>query len=275
MKNVFLSVVIICALTIAGVGGVFADYQDIETSHDNYFETGSLDLLVSDMQGNLWEDPNVPVVIDADNIMPECQNKSFHFNLENVGDYEQGTGWVYLHVKNAIYSDSGRTEPEDAVERNNALGHGNNPIGELADGTFITSPGWGANLDELGYHMEVAILTAPGVVGTPPSLGDYTNVDLSDYDLNGDGYIKFNELVCNQILIGELDSEETIYVWISLWFQDIPEEHLRVDLDYFDESNPAEAKWNDWPTNALQDDQVDFDISFELFQFLLPPPNNG
>ena len=264
--------VIVCALAVAGIGGVFADYQDIETSNNNYFETGSLDLLVSDSQGTYWEDPNVPMIISADDFMPECQDKSFHFDLHNAGVYTQGTGYVYFHIKNAVYSDTGRTEPEDAVERNNDLGHGNNPIGELANGTFITSPGWGANLDELGYHIEVDLYTRETESG-PGST--WVAVNLDDYDTNGDGVIKFNELVCNQILICELDSEESIFVKFDLWFQDVPEEHPRVNQDYFDETNPTEAKWNDWPTNALQDDQVDFDISFELFQFLLPPPNDS
>ena len=251
MKNIFLAVVIVCALAVAGIGGVFADYQDIETSSDNYFETGTLDLLVS-QRDVLYEDPNVPMLVSTDDFMPECEDKSYHFDLHNAGVYTQGTGWVYIHIKNAIYSDTGRTEPEDAVERNNDLGHGNNPIGELADGTFITSPGWGANLDELGYHIEVGIYTR--ALETDP----WVAVDLSAYDTDPeDGVIKFNEFVCNQLLIGELDSEETIYVKIDLWFQDVPEEHPRVDQDYFPGTT---SKFNDWPTNALQDDQVEFDI---------------
>ena len=254
MKNIFLAVVIVCALAVAGIGGVFADFQDIETSHNNYFETGSLDLKVS-QHDVLYDDPNVPALVTTDDFMPECEDKSYHFDLHNAGDYIQGTGWVYVHFKNAVYTDPGRTEPEDAVE-----GVNNNPIGELEDGTFIYSPGWGANLDELGYHIEVAIYTRALETDL------WVAVDLSAYDENDDGYIKFNEVVCNQMLIGELDSLETIYVKIDVWFQDIPEEHDRVKLDLFP---GTEGKFNDWPTNALQNDKVTFDISFELFQFKL------
>ena len=259
MKSIFLSVVVICALAIAGIGGVFADYQDIETSEDNYFETGSLDLLVS-QRGVMYEDPNVPRLVNTDDFMPECEDKSYHFDLHNAGVYTQGTGWVYLHFKNAVYTDTGRTEPEDAVE----LGLSDHPIGELDNGTFIYSPGWGDNLNELGYHIEVDLYTRP------TESDDWVAVNLDAYDINpADGVIKFNEMVCNQILICELDSEETVYVKIDLWFQDIPEEHPRVDMDLFPGTM---GSFNDWPTNALQDDQVDFDISFELFQFALPLP---
>ena len=259
MKKVLLVVVVLCALAVAGIGGVFADYQDIETSHLNTFETGSLDLLVS-QRGVLYEDPNVPTIIDTEDFMPECIDKSFHFDLHNAGVYTQGSGWVYFHIKNAIYSDTGRTEPENAVER----GLDDHPIGELADGTFVYSPGWGDNLNELGYHMEVDLYTR--ALETDP----WVAVNLDAYDLNADGIIKFNELVCNQILICELGSEETVYVKFDLWFQDIPEEHIRVDLDLFP---GTDGKFNDWPTNALQDDKVEFDISFELFQFALPLPD--
>jgi hypothetical protein len=250
-KSIVLTVVAVTALAIAGFGGVFADYQDIETSEDNYVETGSLDLKVS-YRDVLYDDPNVPILVTLDNVMPECQDKSFHFDLHNAGVYEQGTGWVYFHVKNLVCTDTGRTEPEDAVEL------GTNPIGEKTDGTFVYSPGLGTNSCMLIDHLRFDVYTSP--TGT----GNWTQVDLSAYDLNGDYDLKMNEIVCNQVLICELDSQETIYAKIDLWFQDIPEEDLGYDL--FDE-NTDEVKFNDWPTNALQDDQVEFDISFELFQF--------
>jgi hypothetical protein len=267
MKNIFLTVVVICALTIAGVGGVFANYQDIDVSHNNYVETGDLDLKVS-KGGYLYDSPNIPVIIDADNFMPECQDKSFHFDLHNAGDYEQGTGWVYVHFKNLVFTDTGKTEPENAVEL------GLTPIGEKMDGTLVYAPGGGLGLDygtaggELARHISVAILINPvsGDITDP----NWTRVDLSAYDNDpADGVIKLNELECEQILVSELDSGDTLYVWVATILQDIPEEHPDIGEDLFDEAT-EEAKWNDWPTNALQNDKVTFDISFELFQFQLP-----
>lgn len=262
MKSVFLSIVVICALAIAGIGGVFANYQDIETSEDNYVETGDLDLKVS-YKGVDYDDPNVPMLISADNFMPECMDKSFHFDLHNAGDYDQGTGWVYFHFKNLKFKDTGRSEPEIAAEM------GRTPIGESYDGTFIYADpplgyGWGTLNGALADHISVNILTGPD----PFPGGTFTQLDLSAYDANGDGVIKLSELVCEQVLIGELDSGETIYVWVSLWLQDVPEGTLGYNL-FHSNSHPEEAKWEDWPTNALMNDQVTFDISFELFQFEL------
>jgi hypothetical protein len=65
--------------------------------------------------------------------------------------------------------------------------------------------------------------------------------------------------------LGNLPPCVPLHVKVDLMLEDIPEEALGYDL--FDESIPSEAKWNDWPTNALQNDEVTFDIALELFQF--------
>jgi len=50
---------------------------------------------------------------------------------------------------------------------------------------------------------------------------------------------------------------------MSLRAVDLPEESL--NFDYFDEDIEAEAKWNNWPTNATQNQKLFFDIAFEMF----------
>ena len=266
MRSIFLTVVVVCALGIAGIGGVFANYQDIDISSGNYVETGDLDLKVSDAQGTLWDTPNIPSLVYADNFMPECTDKSFHFDLHNAGTYEQGTGYVYMHIKNLTFEDTGRTEPEDAVEL------GLNPIGELPDGTTVALSGpdgppngplgefFGTGAGgELADHLRFHVYTS--VDGG----NNWVQINLNALDANDDGEVKLSEVVCNQIFISELDSQADIDVKIDLWLQDIPEEALEYDLF------PAGSPWSDWPTNGLQNDKVIFDISFELFQFLIPP----
>ena len=267
MRNIFLTVVVVCALAVASIGGVFADYQDIEVSSNNYIESGDLDLKVSypSGAGAVWYDTPVPAVIHGDNFMPECTDKSFHFDLHNAGIYEQGTGYVYIHFKNLVFTDTGKPEPENVAELGGV-------IGELADGTIVTLPAgnalgvdWGTANGKLAEHMRVTIFTSP--TGT----GGWTEVDLSAYDANTDGHIKLDELVCNQIYLGVLDSLDDMWVWVSLMLQDVSEDDL--GYVYFDKTIPAEAKWNDWPTNALMNDKVEFDVSFELFQFMQHTPN--
>ena len=47
MKSIFLSVVVICALVISGLGGTLAGWSDTEEAQDNVIVTGSLDLKVN------------------------------------------------------------------------------------------------------------------------------------------------------------------------------------------------------------------------------------
>ena len=49
---------------------------------------------------------------------------------------------------------------------------------------------------------------------------------------------------------------------IEVHFPDIPEDEL--GYNYFDESDPDQAKWDHWPTNAYQGDKVTFDTEFWL-----------
>jgi hypothetical protein len=264
-KSIILTVVAITALAIAGLGGVFADYSDIETSHGNYLETGDLDLVVT-YAGLEWEDPIVPVLVNAANIMPECYDKSFHFDLHNVGNYTQGGGFAYIHIKNIECSDNGKTEPELAAET------GATPIGEDKDGNPVYAD---PPLGEYGENCTLSQWIDFAVYVSPNKNGPWTAVNLSALDKNGDGNIKLNEVECTEIFLGDvaklvsalgnLPPCVTLYVKVDLMLEDIPEEALGYNL--FDERIPSEAKWNCWPTNALQNDEVTFDIALELFQF--------
>ena len=267
MKSIFLSVVVICALAIAGIGGVFADYQDIDVSYDNYFETGDLNLMVS-QAGNDYDSPNIPMIVAVNDGMPECSDKSFHFDLYNSGNYTQAPyGYVYLHVKNLACEGNGKTEPELAAETAATA------IGELEDGTIVwatldgTDNGtpvigrdYGENC-ELAEWIEVRIS-----IGDSPGTTQF--MDLSTYDNNSDNITSLAELVCHKVYLAYLPSQARKYLGIHTRLLDIPEEFFNVDL--FDETNDEEKMWNDWPTNALQNDKAMFDIAFELFQFQLP-----
>ena len=79
MKSMFLSVVVICALVIAGVGGTLADFSDIETSPDNFFKTGALDGKYSDHLGNLYDDTNQVTLFTAADAWP-CHDDSYYFD---------------------------------------------------------------------------------------------------------------------------------------------------------------------------------------------------
>ncbi|MGB2728297.1 MAG: hypothetical protein WBD09_07450 [Halobacteriota archaeon] len=261
-KAILMSILMIGVVATAA-GVTFADFSDIETSMDNTMRIGSLDLVVSHM-GYEYEDPEVPVLMDLTDIMPECTDKSMDFDLHNIGESSQGGGHAYLHFKNIDCFGIEKTEPECVAETGMNCKGDVVPVGELEDGTYVYVDGIGADYGEnceVSKHIEVQNIFT----------GDYPpneHVDLTGYDKNGDGYVTLDEIVCEQIYLGPLPGGATMYVSVHLRLMDIPEEYFGLDL--FDEDNLAEAKWNDWPTNALQKDGIEFDVSFELLQ--INPP---
>lgn len=268
MKSIFLSVVVICALAIAGIGGVFADYQDIDVSYDNYFETGDLNLMVS--QGGLdYDSPNIPMIVAIPNAMPECSDKSCHFDLYNSGNYtQQPYGYVYMHFKNLACMGNGKTEPELAAETAATA------IGELKDGTIVwatldgTDNGTPVIDGDYGENCELAEWIEVNISLKVPAGSAPVFMDLSCFDNNSDNWTSLAELICHKIYLAPLDAGARIDVGIHTRLLDIPEEHFQVNL--FDENDPDEKLWNDWPTNALQNDKAMWDIAFELFQFKIP-----
>jgi hypothetical protein len=239
MKNMLLSVVVVTTLVIAGVGGMLADFSDSEEEMGDILQAGSMDLKVDGM-----DDPNLmPRIIR--NMIPE---KSYHFEKTVAND---GTidGHLYIHIKNVMCEETDdkgfKPEPEIVAEQGGK--HGQEIV-----------PGVGERCD-MEKHIRVEILY------------DGVAVDLSQYDANGDGEVKLDELECFQAYLGILEQcgvEHTIR--FGFWLQDVPEEYYGLDI--FDETDPHEIKWNWWPTNCYMGDTVTFDILFELLQTDYEPP---
>ncbi len=299
MKKIIMSLMVIAVTAGLIGGGLLADFSDIETSRDNYFSSGSMDLRVSDYLGVEYDDPRVPAFFQITDAWP-CCSKDIVLDLHNAGQGFQWVPYAYLHIKNlecyGVEPEKGgilcpdgmlKPEPEYAAE------FGLNPVGEKADGSFVypcvdpTQPASATNPSLLGgtygencefsKHVDVKIFIAgpypydlyDSSSEVPPT--DWVPLDLSKYDTDpADGVVKMNELVCHQIELAQIPSCNEIWVNIVLHLQDIPEAWFGWDL--FDETNPAEAKWDHWPTNALMKDGMEFDMSFELLQNRLPDP---
>ena len=319
-RNVILAVVAIVALAIAGTGGLFADFSDIEISEDNYFSTGSLDLAVSNYMGTHYNGENIPILYEQEDAWP-CCDKSRFFDLENVGQGAQSEPCIYIHFKNfdcywvqpkdysTIWVDASGTVVSEPA---NAPGHGMpqgtlpdfpKPLtepeyvaelggiaGEDADGNTVRVTGVGlcyGETCELPEHIDVLMWVAgpwpdddKPVTSSDVNAGDWEPV-IGMPDPDGDGKTMLSELECQELLLatasnpeGKLPCNEGIWVHMALHFNDFDEEDAYalglIPDTYFDETIPAEAKWDHWPTNALQKDGVLFDIAFELLQNCLP-----
>ena len=90
MKKILLSLMMISLVGVA-VGAGFADFSDSETSFENVFQTGSLDLKVNDQ-----DDPVLPKV-RCECVAP-CKSYDFPFTLESHSQCVSGV--AYIHIKN-------------------------------------------------------------------------------------------------------------------------------------------------------------------------------
>jgi hypothetical protein len=227
------------ALVAGLLGGVFADFSDSEEEMGDTLQAGSMDLKV-----NGADDPDVlPFAISG---MIPCKYYDVTKMVQNMGTIN---GWLYLHIKNVECTetdDKGFTpEPERVAQWGGK--HGQKEV-----------PGVGERCD-MEKHIDVEILY------------DGVAVDLSQYDADGDGVIKLDELECYQILIAQLEECGAPHdVTFIFHLQDVPEAYYGLDI--FDETDPHEIKWDHWPTNCYMGDTVSFDILFELLQTDYTPP---
>ena len=309
MRNIILSIVVLSTLVVAGVGGTLADFSDIEISEDNYFSTGALDLVVSNNLGTEYPDdaPTFYMVSDA---LP-CCDKSVFLDLHNYGQGFQSDPYLYLHIKNLecgwvmpkkpyawLDDNCNKVDAPDPLPSEGDFGTGyprpvtepeyrsecGGVVGELEDGTAVEVEGMGefGEQCELSRHVGVIFIeiagpyphdSAPATSADVPS-ADWRTVDLSDYDDDPvDDVIKINELVCEEIPLGQLRACNKVWLHISLHLQDYDEEDAFADGvindTYFAETYP-EFKWDHWPSNAYQKDYMMFDMAFELLQHEVP-----
>ena len=108
MKNIFLSIVVICALAVAGVGGVLADWTESD-SGDYCFTAGYLNLVL-DVNGSAIDQDDIGSIICAEGFEPGWHmEKTLSFHV--YGD-DTVTG-ANLSVNSTFLNDEmTRYEPE-------------------------------------------------------------------------------------------------------------------------------------------------------------------
>lgn len=282
MRNVFLSVVIIAALVTAGLGGTFAHFSDTEESLENFIQTGSLDLKVSDVNGVLYDDApygeGVPQLIFALDLEPK-QSKDYKWDLQNAGQPEGDPAWVYMHIKKikcedivphkgGVLAPNGKIKPEPEV------------VAEFGGRVGQTDvPGVGPDFGctgDLEKHIHMRIWYDENGNGT-----------LDTGEVKHDG--KMDEIICKNLMLGRLDKCWTRDVHADVRLQDIDEDDLIAagilpdpwagnppaghDGGWFDGNDPDIQRkcWDKWPTNALMKDKITFSILFSLVDGDEPP----
>jgi len=254
MKSILLSLLVVSALVAAGIGGTLADFSDSEEELGDALQAGSLDLKVNDA-----DDPDVmPFTIST--IIPD-KWYDVAKSVKNVGTID---GWLYLHIKNAVCNETNDKDLDgDGVIENGAGVMDDKPepekvaeFGGKVGQQMVTGLGERCDMEK---HIAVEIW-----FGTDPSdETTMTQIDLSQYDKDGNGDIKLDELVCEQILIDQLPQCGAEY-FVNFKF---------LLQDVLDPNWPGDPKFAYWPTNCYMGDTVTFDVLLELLQTDYTPPS--
>jgi len=117
---------ILVAVSLIGVS--FSKFSDIETSANNTFQAGTLDLKV-----NNSDDPQI-VTIALSNMKPGQDSGYYKFIVKNVGSL---AGKHYVHFVIHANDDNNLTEPESACDSTGGAGQGE--LGQYLKYTI----GWG------------------------------------------------------------------------------------------------------------------------------------
>jgi predicted ribosomally synthesized peptide with SipW-like signal peptide len=290
MKSIFLSVVIISALVISGLGGTLATWSDSETSWDNYITTGSVDLLVNGADDEPYGE-GVPAKVTITDMIPCNWYGPYQVDLWNAGQHD-GVVATFIHLKNLVCSNIAPREGSGYPDYNITSGPWKKPEPELVaeyggwvNSNYVTGVGRTGDECSMATHVRVAITNDTNAPGT----GGYDPVNV---ETTADWLDKYS---CNEIYLFDLEEDETRTIY--LWFKLIQESEEDYGYDYIDDppwwtgdDNDPEFGWddpdfdqkllhwykfNDWPSWALMKDKVRFDLEFDVSLFNhaeLPPP---
>lgn len=271
MRNVFLSVVVICALLVAAIGGTVAGFSDTERSLENYVEIGNMDLKVS-VNGDEYDDP-VPAIVDAGLLWP-CESADFGFDLHNLSDNTDEVAYAYMRIKDfdcyQVYTPKfekpDKPEPERVAERG----------GWLANTRIEGMGPWGQNCT-LADFVEICITYEKTVMaGNNTPWGGVGTVYLSDM-IPADWEEGDDPDTIKWIYLGEISGCQTKYGNIGVHFSNWSEEMWNARASMVSENMPPcpyyfanDLPFNDWLTNLFQNDGVEFTIEFALTADVIP-----
>ena len=267
MKNVFFSVVIICALMIAGIGGTFATWSDSETSASNVITTGSVDLKVNGEDDLPWGN-GVPSKVSIDCMVPTRMYGPFEVELWNAGICDTASA-AFIHLKDACCSNA----PPKVDDAGDTTGYLCPETGDLKPEPELVA--------EFGGKVDCRMVDGIGAaVGDTCSMKSHVRMWVV---VDDPGYCPVwndtDPLVVIENMLINLECVET-YLFdlvpceprtIYLWFSLIQESEEDYGFDYF--ADPGDVgfdemewlKFNDWPSWSLMRDKVTFSLEFDLW----------
>jgi len=256
MKSIFLSVVVICALAVAGLGGTLATWSDSETSLDNKITTGSVDLQVNYADDLPWG-TGVPTKVEIDCMVPCKLYGPYIIDLWNAGQCEVPSH-AFIHFKDMCCSNAPPKE---------GSGYPCPDTGDMKPEPELVA--------EFGGKVNCKEVPGIGRTGDECSMKSHIYcyvMDMETGDILYEG--KMIEFECEELPLFDLWPCEPRS--IGLWFHLQQESEEDYGYDFF--ADPGDVgynelewlKFNDWPSWAMMKDVISFSIEFDLW--LEDPP---
>lgn len=276
-KSIILAVVVVVALALAGVGGVFATWSDSEVSANNTIMTGSLDLKVNGADDAPWG-AGVPSKVALECMVPEKLYGPFEVELWNAGQCQFPSAAFISFKDYQCFNIEPKVNPYP--DGGSAFWPAGETTGYVCPVTRDLKPE-PELVAEFGGKVDCT--TVPGVGGP---LGDTCSmlsaVEITVTDVRGNviiGPTVIGSLIGQEIYLFDLwpCQAQTIYLWFSLYqFTEedfgynyfLTPEELGIDPDEYPEEYWAAymhwAKFNDWPSWAYMKDAVRFSMEFDV-----------
>jgi predicted ribosomally synthesized peptide with SipW-like signal peptide len=287
VKTIVLSIVVICALAVAGIGGTLAGWSDTEESMGNYISTGSLDLKVERTDDLPWG-TGLPVITSFTDIVP-CYDYKSNVVVENHGQAvappEHGsanlTAPLYIRLKDYLCENVNPTcgpgyewpettgvmkpEPELVSEFGGVLAQVNILGDNVTDGNWsVGDTGFNASwpqIDAFGQTGDINCSLKSRIQLTI-EFGPY---GAAPTNVIGPHYMEWWK--DKQVYLGELPQCGDDYT-IGFTY------HM-TNLEDGSFPNWPE-KFGGWKTNAWMKDRINFNVMFELLDYNFDDiPNRG
>jgi len=211
MRGIPVALMLISAIALLFTAGTLAYFSDVETSTDNTFKTGTLDILLTDgivSATTAWErfdwKPGEPCESGELRVWNLGTNKGDHLEFDfKLTEYEDDNGNL---------TDGQNNGPESDTAPTTAAGMGKYLCIRSMSITWFVN-----DVQQLQHNLVYnGKATGPGVVG---------NSTYGLYDVNGNGYIDLDDLATldlDNVAPPELDSN-------GQW--NAPDNYLQINID--------------------------------------------
>lgn len=105
MKKILISIIVIASVAVTAIGATRAFFSDTETSTNNLFQAGKIDLSLNGNNGSAEALVNIEDLKPGDPI-----------NIPKTLFVDSNDAYIWMHIKDVVTGQGDQTEPEDEEE---------------------------------------------------------------------------------------------------------------------------------------------------------------